>query len=176
MLYLKKNMPLPPKLHTPTTFYLGASNDNLDELLALDPEWVCGVKLFLGSSTGNLVVNKEEQIDQIFKQIKVPIALHCEVDQIIRENEQTALKHMANRSFQRAWQYSIHRSRWQSTKETVARAIQYGTQIHILHMTTARELEFFETASVEDKKITVEACPHHLWFSEEDYDRLGSRI
>ena len=63
--------------HTNYAFYLGASNDNLDELLALDSEWVCGVKLFLGSSTGNLVVNKEEQIDQIFKQIKVPIALHC---------------------------------------------------------------------------------------------------
>ena len=163
--------------HTNYAFYLGASNDNLDELLALDSEWVCGVKLFLGSSTGNLVVNKEEQIDQIFKQIKVPIALHCEVDQIIRENEQTARETYGEQvPFREHGNIRSTEACWQSTKKTVARAIQYGTQIHILHMTTARELEFFEAASVEDKKITVEACPHHLWFSEEDYDRLGSHI
>ena len=86
-------------------------------------------------------------------------------------------KHMANRSLSENMAiFDPQKPAGNPQKKTVARAIQYGTQIHILHMTTARELEFFEAASVEDKKITVEACPHHLWFSEEDYDRLGSHI
>ncbi len=163
--------------HTNYSFYLGASNHNLDELLTLDPEWVCGVKLFLGSSTGNLVVNREEQIDQIFKQVKVPIALHCEVDQIIRDNEQAALEKYGEQiPFREHGNIRSSEACWLSTKEAVARAKAYDTQIHILHMTTARELEFFEPSAVADKKITVEACPHHLWFSEDDYDQLGSRI
>jgi dihydroorotase len=163
--------------HTNYSFYLGASNNNLDELLALDPEWVCGVKLFLGSSTGNLVVHQEEQIDQIFQHVNVPIALHCEVDQLIRDNEQAAREKYGEQiPFREHGNIRSTEACWLSTQKAVARAKAYGTQIHILHMTTERELEFFETSSVADKKITVEACPHHLWFSEDDYDQLGSRI
>ncbi|OUX37736.1 MAG: dihydroorotase [Kiritimatiellaceae bacterium TMED266] len=159
------------------SFYLGASNTNLDQLLAVDPQNVCGVKLFLGSSTGNLVVDNEQQIEEIFKNVSVPIALHCEVDQIIRDNEQAAKEtYGANVPFSEHGRIRSRKACWLSTQYAVELAKKHTTRIHILHMTTADELEFFTPDSPAEKHITVEACPHHLWFSEEDYETQGARV
>ena len=165
------------KCLTNYSFYLGASNNNLDELLSMDPKTVCGVKLFMGASTGGLLVDRQQQLEDIFSRVKVPIALHCEDTNTIRENEVAArAKYGENIPFS---QHHLIRSEdacCKSTALAVELAAKYGTQIHILHLTTARELEFFRQGPVAGKKITGEACPHMLWFSSEDYDRLGARI
>lgn len=159
------------------SFYLGASNSNLDQLLSIDHKNVCGVKLFLGSSTGNLVVDSENQIDEIFKNISVPIALHCEVDEIIKKNEQYALqKYGEEIPFEEHANIRSVAACWQSTKKATSLAKKYNTQIHILHMTSEKELEFFTNEDVTKKNITVEACPHHLWFSKKDYHYKKSLI
>lgn len=159
------------------SFYLGASNTNLDQLLSIDPQLVCGVKLFLGSSTGNLVVDNQQQIEEIFKNVTVPIALHCEVDQIIRDNEQRAKeKYGAEVPFAEHGRIRSRKACWLSTQYAVELAKKYNTHIHILHMTTADELEFFTTHPLQEKHITVEACPHHLWFCDEDYETQGARV
>ncbi len=159
------------------SFHLGASNSNLDELLAMDPQTVCGVKLFMGASTGNLLVDRAQQLENIFSRIKVPISLHCEDTNTILENEKAARE-----KYGEAIPFSEHpniRSEeacYQSTKLAVDLASKYGSRAHILHLTTARELELFKAGAVENKKITAEACPHHLWFSAEDYDSKGALI
>ena len=159
------------------SFYLGASNSNLDELKSVDPKKVCGIKLFLGSSTGNLVVDNKNQIAEIFEQIKIPIALHCEVDEIIKENEIKAKeKYGENIPFLEHGNIRSRQACLLSTQYAIDLAEKHNTQIHILHMTTSDELKLFKNEPVENKKITVEACPHHLWFSEEDYSTLGSYI
>lgn len=159
------------------SFYLGASNSNLDELKSVDPKKVCGIKLFLGSSTGNLVVDNKNQIAEIFEQIKIPIALHCEVDEIIKENEIKAKeKYGENIPFLEHGNIRSRQACLLSTQYAIDLAEKHNTQIHILHMTTSDELKLFKNEPVENKKITVEACPHHLWFSEEDYSALGSYI
>ena len=159
------------------SFYLGASNSNIDELLSINQKNVCGVKLFLGSSTGNLLVDSQNQIEEIFKNIKIPIALHCEVDEIIKQNEQLALNQFGkNIPFSQHCNIRSEEACYMSTKFATELAKKYHTQIHILHMTTARELEFFTNEAVESKHITVEACPHHLWFSNDDYINKGSLI
>ena len=159
------------------SFYLGASNSNLDELKSVDPKKVCGIKLFLGSSTGNLVVDNKNQIAEIFEQIKIPIALHCEVDEIIKENEIKAKeKYGENIPFLEHGNIRSRQACLLSTQYAIDLAEKHNTQIHILHMTTSDELKLFKNEAVENKKITVEVCPHHLWFSEEDYSALGSYI
>jgi dihydroorotase len=159
------------------SFYLGASNSNFDELNTIDKKNVCGIKLFLGSSTGNLMVDSSSQIEKIFKNAKVPVALHCEVDSIIKKNEKTARELFGEKvPFN---QHGIIRSEdacYQSSKFAVELAKKYGTQIHILHMTTAKELGLFSNEDINKKNITVEACPHHLWFYDENYDLKGSYI
>ena len=106
---------------------------NLDQLLSIDPQLVCGVKLFLGSSTGNLVVDNQQQIEEIFKNVTVPIALHCEVDQIIRDNEQRAKeKYGADVPFAEHGRIRSHKACWLSTQYAVELAKKYNTHIHIL--------------------------------------------
>ena len=159
------------------SFYLGASNTNLDELKSVDPRKVCGIKLFLGSSTGNLVVDDQNQIAEIFEHIKMPIALHCEVDEIIKENEIKAKeKYGENIPFSEHGNIRSRDACLQSTQYAIELAKKHNTQIHILHMTTSDELKLFTNEPVENKNITVEACPHHLWFSEKDYSTLGPHI
>jgi len=165
------------KCLTNYSFYLGASNHNLDELLAMNPKTVCGVKLFMGASTGNLLVDRRQQLEDIFSQVKVPIALHCEDTNTIRENEKAAReKYGDNIPFTEHGRIRSEAACYQSSALAVELATKYGSQIHILHMTTAMELELFKAGAVAGKKITSEACPHHLWFSEEDYETLGAQI
>lgn len=165
------------KCLTNYSFYLGASNSNLDELKALDPRRICGVKLFMGASTGNLLVDRQQTLEDIFAQITVPIAVHCEETGLIQENE----KRLRGR-FGENIPFHFHpviRSEeacYQSTKHAVELATKYRARMHVLHLTTAKELDLFEIRSLPGKKITGEACPHHLWFSEEDYEELGALI
>ena len=159
------------------SFHLGASNHNIDELLAMDPKTVCGVKLFMGASTGGLLVDRTEQLENIFSQIKVPVSLHCEDTNTIRENEKAArAKYGDSIPFTEHGRIRSEEACYISTKLAHELATKYGTQIHVLHLTTERELEFFKKGPVEGKKITVEACPHMLWFSDEDYAEKGALI
>jgi dihydroorotase len=159
------------------SFHLGASNSNLDELLALDPKTVCGVKLFMGASTGNLLVDRAQQLEDIFGQIEVPISLHCEDTNTIRENEKAARStYGENIPFSEHWKIRSEEACYRSTALAVELATKYNSQIHVLHLTTAKELGLFKQGSVDGKKITVEACPHHLWFSAEDYETKGALI
>lgn len=159
------------------SFYLGASNSNLDELLALNPKTVCGIKLFMGASTGNLLVDRKQQLEAIFEQIQVPIALHCEDTNLIRQNEQAARERFGDSiPFSQHAQIRSAEACYRSSSLAIEMAKRYGTQIHLLHISTQRELELLRPGSVAGKKITAEACPHHLWFSDKDYDRLGGRI
>ena len=159
------------------SFYLGASNSNLDELLALDPRKVCGVKLFMGASTGNLLVDRQQQLEDIFSRVRVPIALHCEDTNTIRENEKSARERYGeNIPFTEHGNIRSEEACYRSTALAVDLATRYGSQIHVLHLSTARELELFTPGPVDGKKITAEACPHHLWFSDADYAAKGALI
>ena len=165
------------KCRTNYSFYLGASNHNLDELLAFDPKTVCGVKLFMGASTGNLLVDRQQQLEDIFSQVKVPIALHCEDTNMIRENEKAAREQYGeNIPFAEHANIRSAEACYQSTKLAVELATKYDAIAHVLHLTTAKELELFQPGAGATKKITAEACPHHLWFSDEDYESKGALI
>jgi len=159
------------------SFHLGASNNNIEELLALNPETVCGVKLFMGASTGGLLVDRMEQLENIFSRVNVPISLHCEDTNTIRENEKAAREKYGDTiPFTEHGRIRSEEACYISTKLAHELATKYDAQIHVLHLTTARELEFFKQGSVNNKKITGEACPHMLWFSDEDYAEKGALI
>ncbi|MCK4564869.1 MAG: dihydroorotase [Verrucomicrobia bacterium] len=165
------------KCVTNYSFHLGASNHNLDELLAMDPKTVCGVKLFMGASTGNLLVDRAQQLEDIFGKIEAPISLHCEDTNTIRANEIAAReKYGENIPFSEHPNIRSEAACYQSTALAVKLAHKYGSQIHVLHLSTAKELKLFKQGPVAEKKITAEACPHHLWFSAEDYETKGALI
>lgn len=160
------------------SFYIGAGNDNLEEVLKTDPARVCGLKIFMGSSTGNLLVDDPAILETFFSRVPFLIATHCEHEPTIRHNNQV---------FREKWGAQGHarlhpriRSEegcFRSSSIAVALARRHGTRLHILHISTARETHLFEKSiPLERKHITAEACIHHLWFSDEDYDRLGNRI
>ena len=159
------------------SFYLGATNNNLSELKRVNKKEVCGVKVFMGSSTGNMLVDDKRTLQEIFAEVDILIATHCENEEIIRENlalyrakygEEIPVKyHPLIRDAEACYR---------SSAEAVELADKYGSQLHVLHLSTAREMSLFSPGLVEDKKITAEACVHHLWFTDKDYDRLGARI
>ena len=159
------------------SFHLGASNNNIEELLAMDPKTVCGVKLFMGASTGGLLVDRMEQLENIFGKVEVPISLHCEDTNTIRENEKAARStYGENIPFSEHPNIRSEEACYMSTKLAVELATKHGSQIHVLHLTTAKELGLFQTGGVESKRITAEACPHMLWFSSDDYAEKGAFI
>ena len=165
------------KCVTNYSFHLGASNHNLDELLAMDPKTVCGVKLFMGASTGNLLVDRFQALEEIFGKVEVPVSVHCEDTNTIRKNEQAAREKFGeNIPFSEHPNIRSEEACYQSTALAVELATKHAAQMHVLHLTTARELELFKPGSAESKKITVEACPHHLWFSADDYETKGALI
>lgn len=159
------------------SFFIGATNDNIDELLKCDYSLIPGVKLFLGASTGNMLVDNATALQRIFSEIPALIAIHSEDEDIIRQNKEKA---------QAQWgddvpveQHPIIRSAeacYQSTKKAVELARKYNARLHILHISTEAELEFLTTEPIEQKRVTAEVCVHHLWWSDEDYSRLGTRI
>ncbi|HOV71116.1 MAG TPA: dihydroorotase [Dysgonamonadaceae bacterium] len=159
------------------SFYLGATNDNIEELKKADPKNVCGVKVFMGASTGNMLVDNLKSLQRIFAEVDMLIATHCEKEEIIRQNVEVFKKRFGEDIPIKY--HPLIRSEeacYQSTAQAVELAHNYGTRLHVLHLSTGRELSLFDNYPVEDKKITAEVCVHHLWFSDEDYERLGSRI
>ena len=159
------------------SFYLGATNDNIDQLRALDPTITCGVKVFMGSSTGNMLVDNPKTLQQIFSDVKIPIATHCEDEGIIQAN--LALYKQKYGDDIPLKFHPIIRSReacYKSSKLAYDLAKKYGTRLHILHLSTAEEMSLFESGNVKDKQITAEVCVHHLWFSSKDYEQKGAFI
>ena len=160
------------------SFYLGASNDNIDEIKKADYNNICGVKVFLGSSTGNLLVDDPKAIEKLFAECPTLIAAHCEDDHIIKKNLD---KITDEYGFDLPpYFHPIIRNEeacYASSQFAVETAKKYGTRLHILHISTAKELSLFTNEiPLKEKKITAEACIHHLWFSDEDYERLGHKI
>ena len=160
------------------SFYMGASNENLEEVMKTDPRQVCGVKVFMGSSTGDMLVDDTQTLERIFSRVSMLIATHCEDELTIRTNMAHALqKYGQEIPFE---QHPIIRSAeacYLSSSRAVSLAKKYGTRLHVLHISTGKELELFENeTSLSSKKITAEACIHHLWFSDEDYQQKGALI
>lgn len=159
------------------SFYMGATNDNLSELKKVNPKEVCGLKVFMGSSTGNMLVDSKEALSAIFAETGMLITTHCEKEEIIRAN---LAKYKAEFGDDIPLQYHpLIRSAeacYQSSAEAVELADKYGTQLHILHLSTAREVSLFDIKPLSEKKITGEVCVHHLWFSDADYAKYGTRI
>lgn len=159
------------------SFYLGATNDNLDELKKVNPKEVCGVKVFMGSSTGNMLVDKTKSLQAIFAEIDILIATHCEKEEIIQQNI-AHYKEKLGDNIPIEYHPLIRSAEacYRSSAEAAELADKYGTQLHILHLSTEREVKIFDTTPLENKKITGEVCVHHLWFSDEDYKKYGNRI
>lgn len=159
-------------------FYLGATNDNLSDLLDTDPSLYCGVKVFMGSSTGNMLVDNETTLREIFSNIKAPVACHCEEEDIIRRNFETARLKYGNKI--PVYLHPDIRSRQAcltSSSKAVALAREFGTRLHILHLSTADETKLFDKdLPLNEKLITGEVCVHHLWFDDSAYDIKGNFI
>jgi len=161
------------------SFYMGTSNDNLEEVLRTNERKrdICGVKIFMGSSTGNLLVDNYLTLNRIFADSEMLIATHCEEERIIAENFQR-LK--AQKGTLEPSDHPLVRDEeacFESSFKAVQLAKQNGTRLHILHITTERELQLFsDMVPLKDKRITAEVCVHHLHFTSDDYERLGNRI
>jgi dihydroorotase len=160
------------------SFYMGAANDNLDEVLKTDIQNVCGIKVFMGSSTGNMLVDNEQTLENIFKNSPMLIATHCEDEDIVRSNL-TRFKHEYGENITPAMHPLIRSTEacYASSSVAIELARRYNSRLHILHISTAEETELFDNKiPLKDKKITSEACIHHLWFSNEDYESKGNWI
>jgi dihydroorotase len=159
------------------SFYLGAANDNLEEIRALDPREACGIKIFLGSSTGNLCVDDPAAVEAVFAHAPILLAAHCEDDAVIAANSARMrsrygeavpmTEHPAIRSTDACLQ---------SSARAVALARRHDTRLHILHLSTAAELDLLSDRPLEEKRITAEVCVHHLHFDESQYPQLGTRM
>jgi len=160
------------------SFYMGAANDNLDQVLKTDSHTVCGVKVFMGSSTGNMLVDDEVVLDRLFAQSPMLIATHCEDEQTVRANLKTyQQQYGANIPWDKHPEIRSEEACYLSSSKAVALAKKHGTRLHILHISTAKETELFDNQlPLEQKHITAEACIHHLWFTDEDYALKGSSI
>ena len=160
------------------SFYMGASNDNLDEVLKTDPAKVCGLKVFMGSSTGNMLVDDEEVLEQIFSKVHMLIATHCEDEETVRANNEALYKKYGlDGTVELHPQIRSEQACYLSSSKAVRLARKHGSRLHVLHLSTAKEMELFDKdIPLTEKKITAEACIHHLWFSDEDYKRKGNRI
>jgi len=159
------------------SFYMGATNDNLEEVLKTDGSRVCGIKIFMGSSTGNMLVDNEEVLSEIFRNTKLLVATHCEDEPTIIKN--TALYREKYGEFVPLMAHPKIRSAeacFKSSSKAIELASRFGTRLHVLHLSTAEEMKLFSAGNVKDKRITAEVCVHHLWFDEHDYMALGNRI
>jgi dihydroorotase len=160
------------------SFYMGASNDNLDEILKTDPVNVCGLKVFMGASTGNMLVDNPEALENIFSKVQFLVAVHCEDEPTIRSNMEhfrqlygedvPIMAHPLIRSEEACYR---------STSLAIRLAGKYHSRLHVLHLSTAHEMALFSNElPLSEKRITAEVCVHHLWFSDNDYAILGNKI
>ncbi len=160
------------------SFFMGASNDNLEEVLKTDLKKVCGLKIFMGSSTGNLLVDDPKTLEGFFSRFSGVIATHCEDEPTIRKNsKEFKMKYGEKMPIEYHPLIRSEEGCYKSSSFAVGLAKLHGTRLHILHISTAKEISLFEnTLPLEQKKITAEACIHHLWFNDTDYARLGTKI
>lgn len=160
------------------SFYMGASNDNIEEVLKTNPGNVCGVKIFMGSSTGTMLVDDQHILEQLFSRSSMLIACHCEDEQTIRSNmEAYRTQYGENVPMKFHPLIRSEEACYKSSSRAVALAKKNNTRLHILHISTAKELELFDHAiPLREKKITSEVCIHHLWFDESDYELLDTLI
>ena len=162
------------------SFYMGASNDNLSEVLKTNPKNVCGVKVFMGSSTGNMLVDNAETLEALFSKCKLLIAVHCEDEETIKKNLE-----VYQRSYGENLTAQMHplirntEACYKSSSFAVELAKKHNTRLHVLHISSAQELNLFNASMnlpLKEKRITAEVCIHHLWFTDADYARLGNLI
>ena len=159
------------------SFYLGVTNSNIDEIRKIDPTKICGVKIFMGSSTGDMVVDDDNSLDNVFKDSPVLIATHCEDDDIIKENQAKYLAKFGDDiPYEHHADIRSHEACYKSSSKAVNLAKRNGSQLHIMHLSTKKELELIAKGKLLDKRITAEACVHHLWFNREDYKTKGAFI
>ena len=160
------------------SFYIGATNDNINELLKIDFSKTCGIKLFMGSSTGNMLVNNKEALNELFLLSPGLIAVHCEDDTIIKNNlEMFRKKYNDDIPFGSHAIIRSDESCYKSSSLALELAHKYNTRLHVLHVSTAREIKLFENDKpLSQKRVTSEVCIHYLWFSYADYGWLGARI
>jgi len=163
--------------HTNYGFYLGATNTNLDEIRRVGPGDACGIKVFMGASTGNMLVDDPATLESIFREARLPVATHCEDTPMIREAER-----LAREKYGDAVPMSEHpkirsaEACYKSSSLAVGLARRHGTRLHVLHLTTARELSLFDAGPIAGKQITAEVCVHHLWYDDSSYAELGALI
>ena len=160
------------------SFYMGASNDNLEEVFKTDPKQVCGIKVFMGSSTGNMLVDNVQVLEKLFAGTEMLVATHCEDEETIKRNlDIYKAKYGEEVPFEKHPLIRSEEACYKSSSMAVALAKKNGTRLHVLHISTEKELSLFENkVPLKDKKITAEACVHHLWFSDQDYSEKGSFI
>lgn len=160
------------------SFYMGTTNDNLGEVLRTDIKMVCGLKIFMGSSTGNMLVDNQKILEAIFSESPLLVATHCEDEStILRNSEKFRSVYGEEVPFSLHPEIRSEEACYLSSSFAVSLAKKYGTRLHVLHISTGLELGLFDDQrSLKRKKITSEACIHHLWFSREDYDRQGAFI
>lgn len=160
------------------SFFMGATNDNLEEVLKTDPKRVCGIKVFMGSSTGNMLVDNKETLEGLFSNVSMLIATHCEDEQTIQRNLQDAKEKYGENI--PIGQHPVIRNEeacYLSSSLAVSLAKKYNARLHVLHISTAKETALFDADTpLAEKNITAEACVHHLWFTEDDYSTFGTKI
>ncbi len=160
------------------SFFMGVSNENIEEVLKTDFKTVCGLKIFMGSSTGDMLVDDRQVLENIFAQAKGLIAVHCEDEATVRHNQAEAIARLGSQiPMSEHPKIRSAEACYTSSSLAVELAKKHNTRLHILHISTERELALFSDAeTTRDKPITSEACVHHLWFCDEDYADKGSRI
>jgi dihydroorotase len=159
------------------SFYIGATNNNMEEVLKTDPKKVCGIKVFMGSSTGNMLVDDENILSEIFKNAPTLVATHCEDENTILKNIEIARgRYGENVPMSRHAHIRSDEACFISSSKAVKLASKFNTRLHILHLSSAKEMSLFNAGKVSDKNITAEVCVHHLWFDELDYFTLGTKI
>ena len=163
---------------TTNAFFMGASNDNLDEVLKTDPRTVAAVKIFMGSSTGNMLVDNKQVLENIFSKSDMLIAVHCEDEDTILENTEN-FKSIYGEDIPIQLHPIIRSDKacYKSSSMAIELAKKHGTRLHVFHLSTKIEMDLFDnTIPLKDKKITAEACVHHLWFDDRDYPEKGTFI
>ena len=164
--------------HANYSFMMGGTNDNLEEILKTNPRNVAGIKLFLGSSTGNMLVDNPEVLEQIFSSTKMLIAVHCEDEATIRANTEKYKEEFGD-DIPMKYHHLVRSEEacYISSSKAIELAKKTGARLHVFHLSTAKEIELFTNKiPLEQKKITAEVCVHHLWFTDADYETKGSLI
>lgn len=160
------------------SFYLGATNDNIEQITKANPSETCGIKVFMGSSTGNMLVDNEEALNRIFKESKLLIATHCESEPMIQRNLKEAINKYGKEDIP-FWEHCNIRSREaciESTKYAISLAQKYNSRLHILHISTEDEIKLIEKAAKKSPKITAEACVHYMLLDNSMYETMGSKM